>query len=404
MTHLAADVAAHAHELVALRRTLHAQPEASGAEHLTTEILAERLAVEGLMPVVLRSGTGLTCDISLDPRVAADPATMPAVALRADIDGLAMDDEVDAPYRSRFPGLAHACGHDVHASVVLGAGLALLAERERNPRAAMVRLIFEPAEEAVPGGAVDVIAEGWLDHIRSIYGVHCDPKLDVGSLGLRTGPLTAAADQFLLTLSGPGGHTARPRATVDLVRWAARVADRLWDVVQAESATPVTLVLGSLRAGAAANVIPSRATLRGSFRTADRDTWAHGERLVRSALHRILGDEDIGAAPGWDLDYTRGLPPVVNDAGTTELVRSVVRREFGPDAAVPTPQSMGGDSFAWYTEQVPGTYVRLGTHDPESGRDRGDLHSATFDVDERAIAIGARLLAACALAALPPLR
>lgn len=393
-------VTSHEHELVALRRLLHAQPEPSGAEHVTTEVIVERLSVEGVRPLVFAMGTGVVCDISLDPDREPDPASMPTVALRADIDGLAMEDLTGAPYRSRTPGLAHACGHDVHTTAVLGAGLTLLESRRAHPRKAVVRLIFEPAEETVPGGAVGVIDEGWLAHVRAIFGVHCDPKLDVGRLGLRTGPLTSAADQFDLTLTGPGGHTARPRETVDLVRWTARIVERLWDEVQARLDSPVTLVFGAVHAGAATNVIPASATLRGSFRTADRPTWAAGERVLREAIAALTAETDIGPAPQWHLDYGVGLPPVVNDAATTELVRGVVAREFGPEAVAETPQSMGGDSFAWYTERVPGTYIRLGTHDPASGEPRRDLHSATFDVDERAIGIGARLLAACALAAL----
>jgi amidohydrolase len=393
-------VTSHEHELVALRRLLHAQPEASGLEHATTEVIVERLSVEGLRPTVFAMGTGVLCDISLDPDREPDPSSMPTVALRADIDGLAMEDLTGAPYRSRTPGLAHACGHDVHTAAVLGAGLALLESRRAHPRNAVVRLIFEPAEEAVPGGAVGVIDEGGLAHVRSIFGVHCDPKLDVGSLGIRAGALTSAADQFELTLSGPGGHTARPRETVDLVRWTARIVERLWEQVQERLEFPVTLVFGAVHTGAAANVIPATATLRGSFRTADRPTWAAGERVMREVLAALTAETDIGPPPHWHLEHAMGLPPVVNDAATTALVRRVVTREFGAKAVAETPQSMGGDSFAWYTEQVPGTYVRLGTHDPASGAERQDLHSATFDVDERAIAIGARLLAACALAAL----
>lgn len=393
-------VTSHEHELVALRRLLHAQPEPSGAEHVTTEVIVERLSVEGLRPTVFAMGTGVLCDISLDPDREPDPSSMPTVALRADIDGLAMDDLTGAPYRSRTPGMAHACGHDVHTAVVLGAGLALLESRRAHPRDAVVRLIFEPAEETVPGGAVGIIDEGGLDHVRAIFGVHCDPKLDVGTLGLRAGALTSAADQFELTLSGPGGHTARPRQTVDLVRWTARIVERLWDDVQERLDSPATLVFGAVHSGAATNVIPAAAVLRGSFRTADRPTWAAGERVIRESLAAITAATDIGPTPQWRLDYLVGLPPVVNDIATTALVRGVVAREFGPEAVAQTPQSMGGDSFAWYTERVPGTYVRLGTHDPASGTARQDLHSATFDVDERAIGIGSRLLAACALAAL----
>lgn len=389
-------VAAHEHELIAMRRMLHSQPELSGAEYVTTEMIAERLLVEGLQPVTLSSGTGLVCDIPLDAD--ADLSGAPVVALRADIDALAMEDRNDTPYRSQHAGIAHACGHDVHTAAVLGAGLALLELRRSAPRRGIVRLVFEPAEEVVPGGAIDVIGDGWIDGVRAIFGVHCDPKLDTGSLGLRVGALTSAADQFEVILTGPGGHTARPQLTVDLVRWMSRVADRLSETITRMTPQPVTVVLGAAHSGAAANVIPASAMLRGSFRTADRETWLHGERLMAQALAEIVAKDGIGSPPTWRLDYTRGVPPVVNDAATTALAHRVATAMLGSDSVVDTPQSVGGDSFAWYLERIPGTYIRLGTHDPREDRERRDLHSATFDVDERAIAIGSAVLAGTALA------
>ena len=397
MPDLTSLAASHEHELVALRRVLHSQPELSGAEHVTTEMLVERLMVEGLAPVVLSTGTGLVCDIAMDPDDPGRSAAGPIVAIRADIDALAMDDRTDTPYRSRHAGIAHACGHDVHTAAVLGAGLLLLEARAAEPQAGTVRLVFEPSEEVVPGGAVDVIADGWLDGVREIFGVHCDPKTDVGSLGLRSGPLTSAADMFEITLTGPGGHTARPGLTVDLVRWTGRVADRLAEVVQSRTQRDVTLVFGAVHSGAAANVIPATALLRGSFRTPDRDAWLEGEALMRAALGDILA-ADGGAAPEWALAYTRGVPPVVNDERTTAVVDRVATSLFGAGSVTDTPQSRGGDSFAWYTEQIPGTYARLGTHRP--GNPHQDLHSATFDVDEGAIAVAAALLAGCALESL----
>ena len=397
---LTAVVAPHEHELIAMRRVLHSQPELSGEEKVTTEMLVERLMVEGLFPTVLTGGTGVVCDISLDPDADPHAASMPVVALRADIDALAMEDLTGSAYRSRHPGVAHACGHDVHTAAVLGAGLALLDVRRNAPRHGVVRLVFEPCEEVVPGGAVDVIEQGWLDHVTAIFGVHCDPKLDVGTVGLRVGALTSAADRFEIRLSGPGGHTARPELTVDLVRWTGRIADRLAGTVHEITTTDVNVVLGSMHSGAAANVIPATAVLSGSLRTPDRDAWVQGPRLLDEALRTIVAHDGIGTPPTWEIDYVHGVPPVVNDAAVTELTASVVRRLFGPEGVAETPQSMGADSFAWYTERVPGTYMRLGTHDPATGEERPDLHSATFDVDERAIAIGAALLAGCALAAL----
>ena len=178
---LAKWLADHEDELVAFRRHLHAHPEPSGQEYETTKYLAERLEVAGLRPRTLASGTGLVCDIGDEG---------PLVALRADIDALEMADEKKVHYRSQVDGVAHACGHDVHSTAVLGAGLYLAANPEARP--GRVRLIFQPAEERVPGGALDVIDDAGLDGVDSIFGVHCDPKLDVGCVGLRTGPITSA--------------------------------------------------------------------------------------------------------------------------------------------------------------------------------------------------------------------
>jgi amidohydrolase len=367
-------------EMIAFRRILHSQPELSGAEYVTTEMLSERLAVEGLTPHVLKTGTGLVCDI---PMAEGLPPDAPIVALRADIDALAMDDRKDVPYRSQHPGVAHACGHDVHTAALLGAALQLLDRRGTVP--GTVRLIFEPSEETAPGGAIDVVNEGWLHGVQAIFGLHCDPRLDVGTIGVREGSLTSASDHFEIELRGPGGHTARPEQTVDLVRWAGRVAAELSDVVHV-SEPKTTVVLGSVHGGAAPNVIPSRAQLSGTFRTPDVEVWRRGRHLLTEALGEILSAPE---APEWDLAYTVGVPPVVNDPDVTAFVREVMPAIA---SVVATEQSRGGDSFAWYQEHVPGTYLRLGTHDPSSGAPRRDLHSATFDVDERAIGIGSAVL------------
>jgi amidohydrolase len=375
-------------EMVAFRRMLHTQPELSGAETITTELIAERLRVEGLEPRVLGIGTGLVCDIPM-----SDSLTPMArsVALRADIDALAMEDGKNVPYRSQHSGIAHACGHDVHTAALLGAALQLLEIRKAHPMDAIVRLIFEPAEESMPGGAVDVIREGWLDGIEGIYGLHCDPKLDCGQIGLRAGSLTSASDVFEITLHGPGGHTARPERTIDLIQWAGRVAAELSNRVR-ETTLDCTVVLGTMHAGLAPNVIPATASLSGTLRTPDLEIWKYGEQILNDALAAIL---DQPGAPEWSLTYTVGIPPVVNHERAVEVVRSAL--ETVAVEIVPTEQSRGGDSFAWYLERIPGMYLRLGTHDPASDDPRLDLHSANFDVDERAIAIGSDVLCAAAL-------
>lgn len=384
-------VAAREHELIAFRRRLHANPELSGAEHETTEAIVERLSVAGLRPHILQRGTGLVCDVPMSD-------AGPIVAVRADIDALAMDDRTDALYTSRHPGVAHACGHDVHTTVALGCALVLrkLAEERPGLIQGTVRVIFEPAEETMPGGAPDVIDEGWLDGVRAIFGVHCDPKIDVGSVGLRTGPLTAAADLVEIEITGPGGHTARPHLTVDVVRAlglvATRVPDLFAEALHAHGSA--LLVFGSVRAGDAANVIPDVGVLRGSVRTTDVVAWQHSEKVLADVLSDVLS----ATGAQWQMNYRQGVPPVVNDPWAVDIVDHVASTVVGHSNVVETPQSMGADSFAWYAQRVPGAYARLGTHRP--GSPRLDLHASTFDVDERSIGIGVRLLAGVALAAL----
>lgn len=380
---VAAAVAAREHELVAFRRRMHAHPELSTRETATTQAIAERLAVAGLQPRVLVGGTGLVCDLPGGPG--------PMIALRADIDALAMEDRTEADYRSRVPGVAHACGHDVHTAITLGAGLVLRALSAESALPGPVRLIFEPAEETMPGGAVEIIDEGWLEEPAMLFGLHCDPKLDVGQIGLRVGPLTAAADVVEIVVEGPGGHTARPQLTVDLVRVMSGVLCELPDRVTKElgNADDVVVVFGSVQSGDAANVIPSRAVARGSVRTAEREAWDRAEEVTRGAIAEMLG----GSGAMWQVHYRRGVPPVVNDAAAVEVMSRAAHRVVGAAGAVDTPRSMGGDSFAWYGEHVAAAYARLGTHSGD--RPRLDLHASTFDVDESCIAVGVRFLVAC---------
>ena len=379
-------VAGREHELVAFRRRLHAHPEVSYREHATTSAIVERLQVAGLAPTVLGVGTGLVCDVPGN-------APGPMVVLRADIDALAMADGTGTDYRSRVDGVAHACGHDAHTSIVLGAGLVLRALTEVDRVPGTVRLVFEPAEEAVPGGAIAIVEEGWIDGASYVLGLHCDPKIDVGEIGLREGPLTAASDSVEIVLSGPGGHTARPHLTVDLVSVMAAVAAALpGEVVRRlESPGDVVVAFGAIHAGDAANVIPATGTLRCSVRCADRETWERAEGVVRS----VVADVVDGTGADCEIRYRRGTPPVVNDAGAIDLLRGSAVDVVGKRGIVEVPRSMGADTFAWYGEVAPSAYARLGTH--SGSGPRRDLHAATFDIDERAIGIGVRLLVGAAL-------
>ncbi len=381
-------LAGHLEELVAFRRHLHAHPERSYEEHETTALVTQRLQVAGLAPRPLSVGTGLVCDVP------AGASRAPLIALRADLDALAMTDEKEVAYRSQHVGVAHACGHDVHTTIVLGCGLALARVLGDGARGG-VRLLFQPAEETVPGGALDVIADGGLEGVDAVFGLHCDPKLDVGRFGVRVGPITAAADLVEIRLHGPGGHTARPALTVDLVSVLGEVAASLPGRLQAREPA-LSLVFGAVHAGDAANVIPSLAALRGSVRTPDRRAWDAAPVLLEEELAKLLAR----SGGTHDISYAQGPPPVDNDPGATALLADAASAALGAAALAQAPQSNGGDDFAWYLERIPGSYGRLGVRAPGGADPPLDLHASTFDVDERAIECGIRVLTHAAWRAL----
>ncbi len=375
----------HESELIALRRDLHAHPELSRQEHRTTALLVEQLTAAGLSPKVLGGGTGLVCDVG--------SGEAPVVVLRADLDALPLDDEKSVPYASTVPGTCHACGHDVHTAAVLGAGLALVGGRFEGT----VRLVFQPAEEQMPGGALDVVAEGWLDDVSAAFALHCDPALEVGRVGLKSGAITAAADALEIVLTGPGGHTSRPQNTVDLVHVLATVATGLPEALSrlVDPRAGLCLVWGHVNAGVASNAIPRSGTLRGTLRVLDKEAWHRAPDLVQRIVDSLVAPYGAHAS----VQYVRGVPPVVNDPSATALMTAAVRTALGASGAVPTLQSLGGEDFGWYLDRVPGAMGRLGVRSPGQEHPH-DLHQGGFDVDEDALAVAVRVLVGTALAAL----
>ncbi|MGW1157341.1 amidohydrolase [Streptomyces sp. NPDC002519] len=376
-------------ELVAFRRDLHMHPELGNQEFRTTAAIKSRLEQAGLVPRVLPAGTGLICDIG-EP-----DGAHPILALRGDIDALPIPDtKTDCAYRSTVPDRAHACGHDVHTTVVLGAGL-VLAELHREGRLPRpVRLIFQPAEEILPGGATDVIEAGVLDGVGRIIAVHCDPKVDVGRIGLRHGPITSACDRLEVTLAGAGGHTARPHLTTDLVTAVARVAADVPGLVarRVDARSGLSVTWGRIESGHACNVIPQHAELAGTVRCLDLDTWRHAPDVVHAAIDEIANFHKAKSA----INYVRGVPPVVNDLAVTELLHDAMAARRGVHAVEDTQQSLGGEDFSWFLERVPGAMARLGVRRPGERTVR-DLHQGDFDVDEDAITVGVELFTAAAL-------
>ncbi|MCW8118126.1 M20 family metallopeptidase [Streptomyces anthocyanicus] len=380
-------------ELVAFRRDLHMHPELGNQEFRTTAAIKERLERAGLKPRVLPIGTGLVCDIGTDSGQWSGGPRM--LALRADIDALPIPDtKSECAYRSQVPDRAHACGHDVHTTVVLGTGLVLAALHEQGLLPRPVRLVFQPAEEVLPGGAADAIEGGALDGVRRILAVHCDPRVDAGRIGLRVGPITSACDRLEIALNGPGGHTARPHLTTDLVTAAARVVTDVPPLVarRVDSRSGLALTWGRIESGHAPNVIPQHAELAGTVRCLDLDAWRQAPDLVMGAIDEIA---DLYRAKS-EITYVRGVPPVVNEVTSTELLQAAMVARRGTDAVESTEQSLGGEDFSWYLEHVPGAMARLGVR-PPGGRTGRGLHHGDFDVDEHAITVGVEMFTAAAL-------
>ncbi|MFD6176467.1 MULTISPECIES: amidohydrolase [unclassified Isoptericola] len=375
-------------ELIAVRRDVHAHPELARQEVRTTALVADRLRAAGLEPRLLE-GSGLVCDIG--PGRTADGRGR--VALRADIDALPLEDSCGLPFRSVVPGVAHACGHDVHTAVVLGAGLALAALADEGLLERGVRLVFQPAEEVTPGGAHDVIGQGALDGVDRIAAVHCEPKLDVGQVGTRIGPITSASDTVTVTLSSSGGHTSRPHLTGDVVYALGQVITQVPAVLgrRLDPRSGVNLTWGAVHAGNAHNAIPATGTVGGTLRCLDVRAWERAGQVLHDAVEQVVAPYEVDVT----VRHARGVPPVDNDAAVTGALEAAGAAVLGPDGVVLTEQSLGGEDFAWYLTKAPGAMARLGTATP--GERRYDIHRGDLVVDERSIAVGARLLGRFAL-------
>jgi amidohydrolase len=381
--YLSSFLAPYAGELLEFRRDLHMHPELGRQEVRTTRQVLARLQRAGLSPRPL-PGTGLVCDIGPDG---------PMVALRGDLDALPIQEESAFPFRSTVEGISHACGHDVHTTALLGAGLVLADLHRAGDLPGRVRLIFQAAEELQPGGALDVIAAGGLDGVDRAFALHCDPRTDVGCVGLRVGPITSAADQVVVRLTGDGGHTSRPHLTADVVFALGQVVTQVPAVLsrRLDPRAGVAMVWGRITAGVAANAIPSSGEVHGTIRSLDSGVWAEAGAILNDVVQDVVRPYGVHA----EVEHTRGVPPTVNDPDAVQVAETALRAELGERCVQSAEQSLGGEDFAWILEKVPGAMIRLGTRGA-AGRSY-ELHQADFTVDEKAIALGARALTAIAL-------
>lgn len=380
-------LAARGGHLVAIRRHIHAHPELSHQEFQTAALVAQELAAVGLEPRLLAGGNGVICEVGSGDRV---------IALRADLDALPLPDTKNVPYRSTVPGVTHACGHDVHTTMLLGAGQVLAQLAANDMLAGRVRLLFQPAEEHAPLGAPQMIDAGALTDAEMIFALHCAPHLPTGYVGIRPGPITAASDLVEVRLLGRGGHTARPHLTADLVHALGRVVVDAPALLarRVDPRAGVSMVFGAVRAGEAPNTIPIEGVARATVRVLSRETW----RQVPDLVTQLIRDVVAGTGVEVEINYIRGVPPVINDPTATAVATAAVGVALGPDRVVEAEISMGGEDFAFYAEQVPASMLRLGTG--IAGAEPLDIHQSNFDIDERSIDCGVRVLVQTALTAL----
>ena len=377
-------------DLIQIRRHLHSHPEPSGEEQQTTRYLADRLRSLGLAPHMCHDDIGLFVDLD----VGNPTEHSPLVAVRADIDALRLTDRKTVDYASRHEGLAHACGHDAHSAMVYGSARVLSEFNGNGPNSpcARVRFIFQPAEEICQGAHL-MIKQGALEHVDAILGIHLEPRRPVGTIGIRYGTMTAHCDEVRIRVEGRGGHAARPHHSSDPVAAAGYLVTSLYSLLprSVDACKAAVFTIGRIEGGHASNVIPDRVELHGSLRTTDTES--------RGILHRQMYNicANVGASTGnrIDVQFCNALSAVRNDRLITAYVERASRRVVGDERVERITQpSMGGEDFSVYQEQVRGCQFRLGCAGSD---DWPPLHSPLFDIDERVLALGSRILARAAL-------
>jgi amidohydrolase len=373
----------YAPDFIAIRHHLHAHPELSYQEFQTSKFVQQKLKEIGI-PFQVMAGTGVVGLLkgkNPDKRV---------VALRADMDALPIREENDIPYKSTNEGVMHACGHDVHTTVLLGASRILNELKEEWE--GTVKLIFQPGEEKNPGGASLMIKEGVLKNPepQAIFGLHVHPGLEIGKLSFRGGMVMASADEIYITIKGKGGHAAAPHLTVDTILVASHLVVALQQIISRNRnpLSPSVLSITSVQGGYTTNVIPSEVKLMGTFRAMDEEWRFRAHELIRKQATELV--HSMGAEI--DLHIDIGYPMVYNNESLDKVARAEAREFMGRDKVLETEIRMGAEDFGYYTRQIPGCFYRLGVMNEEKGITSG-VHTPTFNIDESAIEIGAGMMA-----------
>ncbi len=374
--------------VVALRRHFRAHPELGGQEFATQAKIIETLAALGLEPA-LAGGTGVIAAI----KGAAGGKT---VALRADIDALPLRDECGRPYASTVDGVCHACGHDGHTAALLGVAMALTALRDEFR--GTVRLLFQPSEEILPGGALGMIGDGALDGVDSIIGAHLWPTAPLGKLHISRGRMMASADAFRITVHGKGGHGSMPHRAVNPILVGTEIVAAVNAIAgcNIDPLEPVALTVGSFQGGEAENIIPDKATIKGTLRCFDGQL----RHAVLDRIEKIC--RHLGAANGAEVAVEKviGYPPLINNPAVAAQVMAAGGEALGADGVEEAPPVLASEDFARYLEKAPGAFMFIGAAAP--GQAAYPLHHPRFDFDEQALAFAVEIMAGAALRLLRP--
>ena len=377
-------VADNASEILDIRRYLHANPELSFKEYETSKFVTSQLDKWG---VSYKSGfveTGIVAHIE-----GKNPSSK-VIALRGDMDALPIIEANNVPYKSKNEGVMHACGHDVHTACVMGVAKTLHSLRDEFE--GTVKIIFQPGEERLPGGASLMIKEGALENPKasSIVGQHVLPELAVGKVGFRSGMYMASADEVHFTVTGKGGHAALPHYLIDPVLITSHIIVALQQLVsrRTKPGVPCVLSFGSVHANGATNVIPNEVHVQGTFRTMDEE-WRKEAHIIMKKMAEEMASS-MGATCDFRVDV--GYPFVYNDEVVTEFARDVAKDYLGEENVVELDMRMTGEDFSFYTQHMPGCFYRLGVGNVAKGLTSG-LHTPTFNVDEKCLEVGTGLMA-----------
>jgi amidohydrolase len=384
-TELLASARAEAGRIVAIRRDLHRHPEPGFRETRTAARIEEELARIGGWRVRRAAGTGVLCEIG--------PAGAPAIMLRADIDALEITEETGAEYASTAPGMMHACGHDAHTAILLGAAGLIAARQDRIGH--RIRLVFQPCEETSPGGALAMIEAGALDDVEAAVGLHVYPQEEAGTIALKEGAMMAASDDFDAVFHGTGGHAAQPHEARDALLAAADFVTRLQQIVarRVDPFESMVITVGAMRAGTRRNVIADEALVEGTLRTLTPELRLLGRRLIEETA--VSSATPLGARA--EVKMIEVYPVTLNAPSIVAFVRELGMALLGKEKVRSlTRPSMGSEDFAYYAERVPACLFRLGSGGAEATRH--PHHHPMFDIDESCLPVGAALMAAAGMA------